>query len=60
MRHRRPLTCFFELDPTLCTATGDTVIGSVLSLAGLQDITGPSVQAATTPSSPPRRCFGPT
>jgi iron complex transport system substrate-binding protein len=48
-RHRPPLTYFFELDPTLYTATGDTFIGSVLALAGLRDITGPSVHGSDYP-----------
>ena len=49
--HRRAhrLTYFYELDPTLYTATGATFIGSVLSLAGLKDITGPSVHGDDYP-----------
>lgn len=48
-RHSPPLTYFYELGPTLYTATGDTFIGSVLSLAGLKDITGASVHGDDYP-----------
>lgn len=50
VHHRaRHLSYFYELGPTLYTATGDTFIGSVLSLAGLRDITGPSVHGDNYP-----------
>ncbi|MCU1489904.1 MAG: transporter substrate-binding protein [Acidimicrobiaceae bacterium] len=42
-------TYFYELDPTLYTATGDTFVGSVLTLAGLKDITGASVHGSDYP-----------
>lgn len=43
VHHRaKPLTYYFELDPTYYTASSQTFIGRVLALAGLRDIvTGP-------------------
>jgi iron complex transport system substrate-binding protein len=54
VRHpNRHLTYFYELDPTLYTATGDTFIGSILALAGLRDITGPFVHGNDYPQLSP-------
>jgi len=49
--HRRypPLTYFYELDPTLYTATSATFIGSLLHLAGLANIAGSSVHGSDYP-----------
>lgn len=46
-------TYFYELDPTLYTATADTFIGSVFSLAGLRNIAGASVHGSDYPQLSP-------
>ncbi len=49
-RRRRPLTYFYEIGSSpLYTATADTFIGSVLSLAGLRNIAGASVHGSDYP-----------
>lgn len=55
VRHRStPLTYFYEVGYNpLYTATGHTFIGSVLALAGLKDVTGPSVKGSDYPEYSP-------
>ncbi len=47
-RATRP-TYFYELDPTLYTASAQTFIGSVLALAGLRDIVGHPIAGSDYP-----------
>jgi iron complex transport system substrate-binding protein len=41
----KPLTYYYELDPTLYTVTSKTLIGALFTLAGLQNIADPADKA---------------
>ncbi|TML22293.1 MAG: ABC transporter substrate-binding protein [Actinobacteria bacterium] len=46
-KRTRPLTYYYELDPTLYTVTSKTFIGSLMTLAGLQNIADPADKTAS-------------